>query len=350
MTRGSADAPAASGPATVASRITSTVDFGAAGHRTGFLRVPHSTHESAYGWVPVPVACIANGSGPTMLMMAGNHGDEYEGQIALGNLVRTLRPDDVQGRLIVLPAVNFPAADAGRRTSPIDGGNLNRAFPGDPNGGPTAMIAHYVDSVLLPMCDFAADLHSGGSSLALVPCALGNLFDDTPSRNARVLELLQVFGAPVSYVSKRPMGADRAFGAACRRHGVVAIGTEAGGGGTVQPGALRMVERGLARVLAHLGIVTRAPVDPSPGTRLLEIGGADYFVYATERGLVEPLVELGDQVAAGQPAARIHFPDTPWRDPVEIGFERSGFVLCKRIPGRVRRGDCVFHLGTDFVS
>ena len=333
-----------------ASRISATVDFDAPGRQTGFLRVPHSTHESAYGWIPVPVVCLHHGDGPTMLLMAGNHGDEYEGQVALGNLVRRLRAEDVQGRLIVLPAVNFPAAEAGRRTSPLDGGNLNRSFPGDPDGGPTAMIAHYVDSVLLPMCDYAADLHSGGSSLALVPCALGNLFDGAEARNARVLELLRVFGAPVSYVSRRPMGADRAFGASCRRRDVIAIGTEAGGGGTVQPAALRMAEQGLHRVLRHLGLVPGLAVEPSSGTRLLEIGGSAYFVHATGRGLVEPLVELGDTVAAGQAAARIHFPDTPWREPVALHFERDGFVLCKRVPGRVQRGDCVFHLGSDFAA
>lgn len=337
----------ASAPAATASRIAATVDFEAEGRQTGFLRVPHSTHESAYGWIPVPVVCLRNGDGPTMLLMAGNHGDEYEGQVALSNLVRRLGAEDVRGRLIILPAVNFPAADAGRRTSPIDDGNLNRAFPGDANGGPTAMIAHYIDSVLLPMCDYAADLHSGGSSLAYVPCALGNLFAGEAARNTKVLELLQVFGAPVSYLARRPMGADRAFGASCLRRGVVAIGTEAGGGGTVQPAALRVAEQGLHRVLRHLGIVPALPVEPSQGTRLLEIGGSDYFVYASERGLVEPLVELGDTVAAGQPGARIHFPDTPWREPAVVSFERSGFVLCKRIPGRVKRGDCVFHLGTD---
>jgi predicted deacylase len=332
----------------VASRIGATIDLDAPGRHAGFLKVPHSTHESAYGWIPVPIVTLANGEGPTVLLMAGNHGDEYEGQVALCNLVRALTPEDVRGRLIVLPAVNFPAAHAGRRTSPLDGGNLNRSFPGDPDGGPTSMIAHYVDSVLLPRCDYAADLHSGGSSLAYTPCALGNLFDDMPQRNATVLELLDVFGAPVSYVARRPMGADRAFGASARRRGVVAIGTEAGGGGTLSARALGMVERGLRRVLRHVGVAPGLAVEPGRGTRIVEVGGADHFVYATERGLYEPLVEPGDEVERGQPAARIHFPDTPWREPETVHFERAGLVLCKRVPARTERGDCLFHLGSAF--
>ena len=334
-------------PGSTPSRISTSIDFEAPGRQTGFLRVPHSTHESAYGWIPVPVVCLRHGDGPTALLMAGNHGDEYEGQVALMHLARTLRAEDVRGRLILLPAVNFPAANAGRRTSPLDGGNLNRSFPGDPDGGPTVAIAHYVDSVLLPMADYAADLHSGGSSLVYTPCALGNLFEGETERNAKVLELLRVFGAPVSYVAKKPMGADRAFGASAMRRGVVAIGTEAGGGGTVLPVALRIAQSGLHRVLRHLGMVPGLEVEASTGTRIVEVGGSDYFVYSTERGLVEPLVAPGDEVFAGQAAARIHFPDTPWRDAETVHFERSGLVLCKRVPGRTERGDCLFHLGTD---
>jgi hypothetical protein len=47
-------------------------------------------HRSAYGWIPIPIARIANGPGPRVLLMAGNHGDEWEGQIVLGELIRTL--------------------------------------------------------------------------------------------------------------------------------------------------------------------------------------------------------------------------------------------------------------------
>ena len=54
-------------------------------------------------------------------------------------------------------------------------------------------------------------------------------------------------------------------------------------------------------------------------------------------------------VHAGQPAARIHLPETPWAEPVTAHFARDGFVLCKRVPGRTVRGDCLFHLGTDIA-
>ena len=70
--------------------ITSEVDFDAEGKQQGYLRVPHSVHRSAYGWIPVPITVIRNGEGPTLVISAGVHGDEYEGQIAVATLAREL--------------------------------------------------------------------------------------------------------------------------------------------------------------------------------------------------------------------------------------------------------------------
>ena len=70
--------------------ITSEVDFDADGKQSGYLRVPYSVHRSAYGWIPVPIIVIQNGNGPTLVISAGVHGDEYEGQIAVANLARSL--------------------------------------------------------------------------------------------------------------------------------------------------------------------------------------------------------------------------------------------------------------------
>src|SRR5579883_2787531 len=110
------------------SRIASELDFEKEGKHHGYLRLPHSVHRSAYGWIGIPITCIKNGKGPTVLLVSGNHGDEYEGQVTLMKLTRELTADMVTGRIIILSAANFPAAMAGMRTSPIDEGNLNRSF------------------------------------------------------------------------------------------------------------------------------------------------------------------------------------------------------------------------------
>src|SRR3546814_12939789 len=77
----------------------------------------------------MPITVIRNGDGPTALFTGGNHGDEYEGPIAILDLARSLEPAEIGGRVILLPMMNFPAVRSGRRTSPSDSGNLNRMFP-----------------------------------------------------------------------------------------------------------------------------------------------------------------------------------------------------------------------------
>jgi len=327
------------------SRLSADIDLSAEGKATGFVRVPHSVHRSAYGWIPIPIVRIKNGDGPNVLMQAGNHGDEWEGQIGLGNLIRSLEPKDIKGRLVILPSANFPAAMAGMRTSPIDDGNLNRSFPGNPEGTITEQIAHFIEHVLLPTFDYSFDFHSGGSSLAYIPSALAPRHGDE-ARMTKVIGMLKAFGAPISYLAAAPQGGGRTFTSASFRQGVVSMGTELGGGGLVTPSSLKIAQDGMRRVLAHIGLL-QGPVPAPTPTRLTEIGGDDYYVYASDGGLFEPLVDLGDMVIAGQPAARIHFHHTPWREPDVLHFKRDGLVLCKRVPARCERGDCLFHLATD---
>lgn len=185
------------------SLVRADIDLDAPGKHFGHIRVPHSTHDSAYGWIAIPIAVIRSGDGPDVLLTAGNHGDEYEGQITLLKLMRELEPEVVRGRVIVIPRLNSPAAAAGRRTSPIDDGNLNRLFPGDPEGTPTEQIAHFVDSVLLPATQVSLDIHSGGSSLEYLPCTFARVPQDAALRT-RQLAALVAFGAPSTIIVEQP--------------------------------------------------------------------------------------------------------------------------------------------------
>lgn len=330
------------------SRLLAEVDFERDGVQTGFVRLFHSTHASAYGFLPIPIVVLRNGPGPTALFVAGNHGDEYEGQVALCNLARTLAPARIRGRVIILPMANFPAALAGRRVSPIDDLNLNRIFPGDPDGTPTQQIAWFIATVLIPMADLVCDLHSGGSSLMYTPCALIKQSADA-ALFERQQAALHAFSAPLAYIQggAQGQGGDQTLGAVAERLGRISMGTELGGSGTLTPAALRVAERGLVNLLVHLGILPEGDrIAPEAPTRVFRVGGQDHMVYAPENGVYEPLVEIGETVRAGQPAARIHMPETPWAPPAEARFARDGYVLAKRLPGRSVRGDCLFFLGS----
>src|SRR5262249_46463696 len=173
------------------------VDFDKPGKQIGVFHVPFSSHDDAWGVVPVPVAVISNGDGPTVILEGGNHGDEYEGPITLGELIRDLDPASVSGRLIFIPAINQPAVLAAQRVSPIDGINLNRTFPGDPLGTTTRQIAAFVNDVLFPMGDVFIDLHSGGSSLDIIPSAVIEPGKSPEQHEANVAAWM-AFGWPVA--------------------------------------------------------------------------------------------------------------------------------------------------------
>ena len=328
------------------SRITTEINFDRDGKQQSFLKLPHSVHRSAYGWIAIPIIVIRNGPGPTVLLTAGNHGDEYEGQLALIKLCHEVTHEAVRGRLIILPAANYPAVIAGLRTSPIDDLNLNRSFPGDPDGRPTAAIAHYIENELLSIADFAIDLHSGGSSLMYLPSSLTAMVENE-QRAACQLDMLRAFAAPLGYIAF-PRGEDRTMLAAANRAGVPAIGTELGGAGTASVESVAVAERGVRRVLKHVGSLPDVDVSQDlPPTRIMEVRGSEYYVYSPDYGMWEPLVDLGDDVHAGQAAAAVYCPQTPWREPVVVNFSQAGTVICRRVPGLVERGDCLFHLATD---
>ena len=83
-------------------------------------------------------------TGPTLLVLAGVHGDEYEGIAAIPQVYRAIKAQDLRGRLIMAPICNMPAYEALQRSSPVDGLNLARVFPGDVDGSITRQIAWWL--------------------------------------------------------------------------------------------------------------------------------------------------------------------------------------------------------------
>ncbi len=329
--------------------ISAEVDYEAHGKQSGYLRVPHSVHRSAYGWLPVPVTVIHNGEGPTLVMAGGNHGDEYEGQIAISRLAQEIAPAQIRGRLILLPMLNFPAAQAGTRTSPIDDGNLNRLFPGDPKGSPSEMIAHYYEEVVMPLADYAVDLHSGGSSL-FYPATLLRGMGHGPEEAAALKQMQAALDLPYAWVftsgGGRASTARTAMGAANRK-GVVNVMAELGGAGVVTPDILKRTERGLRRLMHSLGMLPDYAPDAADGTRELNVRGS---VYAYDEGVFEPFKSIGDEVSGGEVVGLVHHPDTPQKTPDEVTSPYAGIVLCQRAMAPVRRGDAIYQIAADAVT
>jgi len=327
------------------SRITSTVDFDRDGFQVGTLRLPHSHDRSAYGHVAIPIAVLKAGVGPTLLLTGGTHGDEFEGPIALAKLMQRMARLEIAGRLIVVPGLNFPALTAGTRTSPIDRGNLNRLFPGARDGTPTQMIAHWVETELLPRADVAVDLHAGGASMNHLPTVLASPPSDPAKRDAH-RTLVDAFGAPTVMIADL-LGEDRTFAAAAERAGKLFLCGEFGGFGTCDPDGLGLVEDGIDRLMATLGLLPGRAVPAPRAGRLLRVEGERHYVFADRPGLFEPAFRLGDEVVEGRLAGRIHDPHAPWRPAEDLHFRGSGVVVCVRSFAHVVPGDCVAQLAAD---
>ncbi|MGB4113929.1 MAG: succinylglutamate desuccinylase/aspartoacylase family protein, partial [Yoonia sp.] len=224
--------------------------------------------------------------------------------------------------------------------------NLNRLFPGNASGGPTEMIDHYIEDVLMPLADYSVDLHSGDSSLFYPPTLLRGPGHSAAETQA-MISLQNAFDLPYAWVftsgGGRSSTARTAMGAANRK-GVINVMAELGGGGEVTPDILKRTERGLHRILHSLGMLPDYVPDQAQGTRELNAKGS---VYAYAAGLFEPLKSIGDDVASGELVGLIHHPNTPEAEPDRITSPYQGIALCRRAMAQVARGDAVYQIASD---
>jgi hypothetical protein len=331
------------------SLVTATVDFNREGLQHGYIRVPYSHDRSTYGHIPIPVSVALRGDGPTVLLTGGVHGDEYEGPVALMRLIREFSIERLNGRIVMIPALNFPAYLSGTRTSPIDHLDLNRRFPGDRNGMPTDMIAHYLETVLLPMADYCFDFHAGGASLRYLPTLIAER-PKTDRQRCQLDALISGFHPPrVLFMDM--LGEDRLIAAAAARNNVCFLTGEFGGGGSLDLDGLEILAEGLQGVLSALGVFDRGHPTRRCARgempRRLSVKGMDHYIFAPCPGIFEPCFRLGETVEHGRIAGYIHDPHIPWRAPVEIRFAGSGIALCIRTTALVAAGDCLGHLASD---
>ncbi len=295
----------------------------------------------------MPVCILRNGTGRRVLLMAGNHGDEYEGELCLSRLSRQLEPTDLRGTLTILPMANAPAVRAGKRCSPLDGGNLNRAFPGDPAGTATSRIAHALEHDLFPRHDIVFDLHSGGTSMAHLPCGLIETQDDA-ALQARALTLLRSLGLSHGFIAENGRQAPTSMGAA-RRAGVIGLSDEFGGGGTTAPHTMRATDQAIDGLLLGLGMIDHPVLGSLPGavpgpTQLLSLARHSQALYATRHGWFEPAVDLGASVAAGDIAGWHHDLERLELTEEPLRFTEGGIVISHRLHTMSEAGDCLIQV------
>ncbi len=310
-------------------KVAISIDIEADGKQFGHLSIPHSRNESGWGAVHLPIVSIKNGNGPLVALTGGNHGDEYEGPIALLKLVRSLEPEQISGRVIVIPALNYPAVMVGARVSPIDGVNMNRAFPGKRDGSVTRMIAHFVQHKILPECDALFDIHSGGKTMMFSPFACYHRLDDE-ALTQRAREAVEAMAAPIS-LELVELDAEGMLDSAVEDMGKMFVGCELGGGGTTTTETVAIAETAIRNLLAYLGVIDEAPVSREsrglPPSRAMHMPDPCCYLIGDDDGLYEALVDLNAEVHEGDPVGQIHFPERPERAPVIYRAGTSGTLI-----------------------
>lgn len=246
------------------------------------------------------IEIVGHRPGPHLLSTGGVHGDEFEPMAAVRQLARELRPEELRGKVTLVPVVNEPAFRLGSRCAE-DGLDLARTCPGRADGSVTERIAFDV-SQLIRSADLYVDLHTGGTRLMVLPLTGYVLHPDHA-----VLEQQQrmawAFGLPLIWGTD-PTLPGRTLSVA-RDANIPAIYAEYLGGGRFDPAGVASYVRGCRGVMAEFGMLDKQPIPRTELPRIVEDSrpGAGHMQVnhpASCEGFFESAVALGQEVKQGK--------------------------------------------------
>lgn len=331
------------------SDVTCSVDLDVPGYQTGYIQVPSTNDESGWRNELIPIVTFGTpDEGPRVLVLAGTHGDEHEGQFAAQQLVREIDESEVTGQLIVVPYLSLPAVRIGRRHWP-DGANMNRAFPGDPNGQPPSRLADFLTTELFTRADVVYDLHSGGRTTHYWPMSHMRRVED-PVQGRAMLEAMKAWNSDFHMLYINVAGTGLLPDTAADM-GKLVVTTELGGGGYIPPATNRFAIEGLRNSLRQVGVLAGDVVDRAalgkPPARILSSLEPSNYVFAPQSGLVELMVSPGDAVDKTHLLARMHSIEEPWARATEIRAPNAGYVCATRAITVTTQGDMIAVLGQE---
>lgn len=249
---------------------------------------------------PLTILNGTRGSGPTLLLTGGVHGDEFEGPALIGELARSLDPALLQGRLILAPVLNPSGLRHRQRCSPVDGKDLNRSFPGDARGTVSQRVAHAIHDLVIPHADIVYDIHAGGNTEAIMPSVMINQRRTKTEAQAAVAAAV-AFGAPALVLADQPERASMLDGAA-EDQGKVFGCVELGSFGSLTPQTAAIGRAGLHSLMRHIGMIDAAAVNRVQWrwseSRFFH-AKADAVVVSNRSGYFIPGVSVGDTVEPG---------------------------------------------------
>ncbi len=298
-----------------------------------FARLTWQDQQSFSGLdIGVPVL-VVNGRkpGPVLCLTAAIHGDELNGIEIVRNLMFGIDPELLNGTVVGVPIVNIHGFQRNSRYLP-DRRDLNRFFPGNPNGSAASRIAHSFFANVVRSCSHLVDLHTGSAMRTNLPQLRADL------NNPDIKSMAQGFGATVVLHSG---GGEGTLRRAAADIGIPAVTLEAGEPMRFQPDEVSHGVRSIRSLMNHLGMDDRASFweEPRP------VYFRSSWIRADSSGILSSRVALGDQVNAGDLLGTITDPITNRRTEVRSGLR--GKVLGKALGQSVMPGFALYHIGLE---
>lgn len=322
----------------------SEIDFDRPG-KHHYLIAFHLDGTWGYSLVPLTVINGTRGSNPNgVICFGGTHGNEYEGQVAVKRLCADLDADQIAGRVILMPQLSESACNANSRTSPLDGVNMNRAFPGNPRGTISYRISNFVKRFIFPLGRVVIDIHSGGKEGAFPICSSFHPIPD-PAQQREIAIVSRLFDPPFVMIYASTMASGLLTDEA-EAEGKVTLGGEFGGGETTSRFGVKHAYEGTLNVLRYYGLLEgevqtiRGADAPEPV--LVSADALEYYVPCPRDGVWEPVADLGAKVAEGDLIGRLHDFADHSAPALEIRAKRSGYVLMMHLSARPIKGQTLY--------
>ena len=268
--------------------------------------------------------------GPCLLITAGVHGSEFCSIEAAVRVMKT-RPEGIKGTLLVLPILNVEAFhNRNIYIMPQDAKNLNRMFPGKPEGTISERLAHWLTTSVYPQADAYIDMHGGDLDETLEP------FTVYPAACEKSKALAAAFGIPVAVASS---GAGYTVDAA-HKAGTPGILPEMSGNGLWNEETVGRLTDGVRRVMRHIGMVEGPRPAPPENFKPVTM----WVPTAPCKGLWYAAKEPTDLVAEGDLLGEIR--DVFGKVLASIRSEKAGFVLYRLTSLSVNQGEALIGVGS----
>ncbi len=261
--------------------------------------------ETSMGPIQIPLMIVHGAKpGPTLCLTAGVHAAEYPAIDAVLRTVAGLDPAELSGTLIAIPVANSPMFRARAAfLSPIDGLNLNRTFPGRPDGTISEVIAHMLFDEVLPRADFHIDCHGGDLPEILWPYS-GYFMAGNSSADEQGEAMARLYSPRIVVLYREGTAlppTKGSFTTEAARRGVPSILAESGSAGGLDPFDVQTHLRGIQNVMRFFKMLPGEPV--IQGRRMMAAG--QFAVDARRGGLLRLGIGIGDEIKKGQEIAEV---------------------------------------------